>query len=193
MSRIVSRLSFLLLLLFPSAAFAHTGAGDAIGFLHGLSHPITGLDHLFTMLAVGVWAAQIGGRAVWMVPSAFVVVMIFGGVLGFSGITMPLMEAGILVSVLIIGVLITGAVKMPLQFSLALVAIFALFHGVAHGTEMPATIGAGVYTLGFAISTTMLHICGVFSGTMFKANKLQCINRLTGGFITLGGIYLASV
>ena len=191
MTRLFSTLSCLLLLL-PSVAFAHTGAaGDAISFMHGFSHPMGGVDHLLAMIAVGIWAAQIGGRAVWLVPTAFVVVMILGGVVGFSGINMPFIEQGILVSVLIMGVLIAGAFKLPLQFSTAIVAVFAVFHGFAHGAEMPATIGAGVYVLGFAIATALLHVSGVLSGAIFKSINMQLVNRLTGGAIALGGVYLA--
>ena len=122
----------------PDIAFAHTGVGETTGFMHGFSHPIGGVDHILAMVAVGLWATQIGGRALWVVPCTFVGVMVLGGVLGFTGIHMPFVEEGILVSILILGVLIAGAFKIPLMYSSLIVGLFAIFHGYAHGTEMPA-------------------------------------------------------
>lgn len=179
------------ILLFPGMAVAHTGVGDASGFLHGLSHPITGIDHLIAMVAVGLWAAQLGGRALWIVPTAFVSVMLLGGMAGFTGMVMPFIEEGILVSILVLGVLIAGAFKFPVPFSMSLVGFFALFHGFAHGAEMPASMGAASYSLGFAFATALLHIVGLVCGMALRRMNLDMLSRYAGGAIALGGIYLA--
>lgn len=186
-------LSILLVLslVFPSLALAHTGAGDTTGFMHGFRHPIGGADHLLAMVAVGLWAAQLGGRAVWAVPCTFVGVMILGGVLGFSGVPMPFIEEGILVSVLVLGVLIAGMFRFPVRYSAVIVGCFAVFHGHAHGAEMPAMIGAGAYTLGFALATALLHAAGMGLGTLLRKTHLHTVTRLAGGAVALGGVYLA--
>lgn len=189
MKQSISKFASLLLLL-PSAAFAHTGVGDTTGFMHGLSHPIGGADHFLAMVAVGLWAAQIGGRALWAVPSTFVVVMILGGILGFSGVTIPFIEQGILVSVLILGVLIAGAFKLPLTYSVLIIGVFAIFHGHAHGAEMPATALAASYIVGFAVATAALHLMGIALGMLMQKTNLQMVNRFAGGAIALSGIYL---
>jgi urease accessory protein len=186
----ISKLGLLLLFL-PGIASAHTGIGQTTGFLHGFSHPIGGADHLLAMVAVGLWAVQVGGRAIWVVPSTFVSVMILGGILGFTGFPVPFIEEGILVSLLLFGVLIAGAFKLPLAYSAFVVGIFAIFHGHAHGAEMPVTIGAISYTLGFALATAMLHLAGIGFGMLTQKANLQTVSRFAGGAIALGGIYLA--
>src|SRR5438552_13637461 len=119
----------------PSWAYAHVGPGGSSGFLRGFSHPLTGLDHIVAMVAVGLWAAQRGGRSIWLVPVTFVIVMALGGVLGAAGIALPWVERGIIASVLVLGVLIAAAVRLPLAAATLLVGLFALFHGHAHGAE----------------------------------------------------------
>ncbi len=190
MNQSICKLSLLLLLL-PGIAFAHTGVGETTGITHGFGHPIGGVDHLLAMVAVGLWAAQIGGRALWVVPTVFVTVMMAGGVLGFSGIPIPFIEEGILVSVLILGVLIAGAFKLPLMYSAAIVGVFAIFHGYAHGAEMPISIGAASYTFGFALATALLHLSGIGLGLLLMVSKLKYIDRYAGGAILFSGIYLA--
>ena len=180
-----------LLFLLPAVAIAHTGVGETTGFIHGFSHPLGGVDHLLAMAAVGLWVAQIGGRALWVVPSTFVILMILGGALGFSGIPVPFIEEGILASVLVLGVLIAGAFKFPVIFNALIVGFFALFHGHAHGTEMPVAIGATSYSIGFALATAMLHTVGIASGTFLQKINLEKVNRFAGGAIALSGIYLA--
>ncbi len=189
----IQKLSKLLLILFvlPGAVFAHTGVGETTGLAHGFGHPIGGADHLLAMVAVGLWAAQIGGRALWAVPTVFVTVMMLGGVLGFTGVPVPFIEEGILVSVLILGVLIAGAFKLPLAYSAVIVGIFAIFHGYAHGAEMPVSSGAASYTLGFAIATALLHVSGIGAGLLLKVSKVKYLDRYAGGAILFGGIYLA--
>jgi len=189
MKKSISKFASLLLLL-PGVAFAHTGVGETSGFIHGLSHPIGGADHFLAMLAVGLWAAQIGGRALWAVPSTFVVVMILGGMLGFSAVTVPFIEGGILVSVLILGVLIAGAFKLPLAYSVLMVGIFAIFHGHAHGAEMPAAVLAVSYIAGFVLATAALHLAGIGLAMLMQKTNLQTVNRFAGGAIALSGIYL---
>ncbi|MFT6985330.1 MAG: urease accessory protein [Psychromonas sp.] len=179
-----------LLLLLPGAVFAHTGVGETTGFLHGLGHPIGGADHFIAMIAVGLWAVQIGGRALWAVPGTFVVVMILGGILGFSGVRVPFIEEGILVSVLILGVLIAGAFKLPLAYSVLIVGVFAIFHGNAHGAEMPATAIAALYIAGFALATAALHLAGIGLAVLMQKTNMQTVNRFAGGAIALSGIYL---
>ncbi len=190
MSQSISK--FLVLLLFlPGVALAHTGAGETTSFMHGFSHSINGIDHLLAMVAVGLWASQIGGRALWAVPCTFVAVMVLGGVLGFSGVTVPFIEAGILISILILGILIASAFKLPLGYSVLIVGFFAIFNGYAHGVEIPATIPAISYIVGFALATAILHLAGISLGMLLQKIKLQSINRFAGGAIALSGIYLA--
>ncbi len=189
MSRSILKL-LLLCVFLPTAAPAHTGVGEATGFIHGFGHPLGGADHLLAMVAVGLWAAQIGGRALWAVPLTFVGVMIAGGFLGFNGIPVPFIEGGILLSILLLGVLIAGAFRFPLVYSVLVVGVFAVFHGHAHGAEMPVAAGAVAYTLGFALATAMLHLAGMALGALMQQINLQTVHRFAGGAIALAGIYL---
>lgn len=179
------------LLLLPGVALAHTGVGATTGFIHGFSHPMSGADHMLAMVAVGLWAAQIGGRALWVVPCTFVGVMALGGVLGFTGVYVPFVEEGILVSLLVLGVLIAGAFKLPLVYSSLIVGVFAIFHGHAHGAEMPASMSAATYAVGFALATAMLHIAGIGLGILMQKTNLQTVNRFAGAAIAASGVYLA--
>ena len=178
-------------LMFPTLAFAHTGVGQTTGFMHGFGHPVGGADHILAMVAVGLWAAQIGGRALWVVPCTFVSIMVLGGILGFSGVLVPFVEEGILVSILILGILIAGAFKLPLVYSSLLVGIFAIFHGHAHGAEMPESIGAASYAVGFALATAMLNLAGIGLGMLMKKINMQTVTRFAGAAIAVSGIYLA--
>ncbi len=180
----------LLLLLFPIMALAHTDVGQTTGFAYGFGHPFSGADHMLAMVAVGLWASLVGGRAVWVVPSTFLAVMIIGGFLGFSGISVPFIEEGILVSVLVLGVMIAGAFKLKPTYGAIIVGIFAIFHGHAHGAELPAAIGAASYTISFALATAALHLAGIGLGLLLKQINLPAIDRIAGSAIILGGIYL---
>ncbi|QCO05202.1 HupE/UreJ family protein [Azospirillum argentinense] len=145
-------------------AAAHTGhAGDAM-FVQGLLHPLTGIDHLLTMLAVGVWAAQNGGRAIWLLPTAFIAMLSGGAVLGMAGIEFPAVEAGIAASVAVLGLLVLLNKRVPAAAAAVLVGAFAVLHGHAHGTEMPQTADPFLYGLGFVLSTAMLHGTGIAIG-----------------------------
>jgi urease accessory protein len=188
----VRRLFLALLLLFasPALAQAHTGIGAASGCRHGLIHPITGLDHLAAMLAVGLWAAQRGGRAIWALPLAFVSVMLLGGVLGMAGVAIPLVEPAIAASVLALGLLLMPSVEWPSVASMSLVGLFALFHGHAHGTELPPTSSALVYSAGFVLTTVVLHATGVGFGLLANRAHSQQWFRYIGGALTAFGLFL---
>ncbi|MBZ5757297.1 HupE/UreJ family protein [Pseudomonas sp. S5(2021)] len=147
------------LLLSPALAFAHPGH-DHAGVMSGLAHPLFGIDHLLAMLAVGLWAAQQRGAARWALPLTFVATMLFGGLLGFAGIEMPLMETGIAGSVLALGLLVALAVRPPVAIAAGLTALFAASHGVAHGLELPALSSPWGYAAGFVAATAALHAAG---------------------------------
>lgn len=149
--------------LFATPAFAHTGF-HAGGFAAGLSHPFSGLDHMLVMAGIGVWAAQLGGRNLWLVPSAFLVTMIAGAGLALIGFPLPHVELGIAGSVIATGLLIALGTRLPSGAAAGLVALMALFHGHAHGTELPAMASAWSYAAGFILSTSLLHAIGLGVG-----------------------------
>ena len=177
--------------LLPSFAYAHVGVGDTHGFLHGLMHPLSGIDHLCAMVAVGLWAAQMGGRSVWLVPLTFVSVMALGGGLAMAGIDLSFAEHGIALSVLMLGVLIAASIRLPLWLSCSMVGLFALFHGHAHGSEMPESVSGLAYALGFMLSTALLHIAGIMFGLRMQRLAQEWIVELTGAGIAVCGGYLA--
>jgi urease accessory protein len=176
--------------LFPCSVLAHTGGGAFPGFGSGFAHPISGSDHLLAMIAVGLWAAQRGGKALWIVPGVFVALMIFGGVLAISKIPVPYVEEGILLSVLILGIVIAVGLRLPLGIQAFIVGVFAVFHGHAHGTEIPFAAEAVTYSLGFASGTALLHAAGAACGWMLHKLNIGKAIRLVGGVIVLGGMYL---
>ena len=185
------RVLFLLaIFLAPSLAQAHTGVGTTTGFANGLAHPLSGLDHLCAMIAVGLWAAQRGGRALWLVPLTFVSVMTLGAMLGMAGLAMPFVEKGIVASVLVLGVLVAAAVRLPLVASVILIGLFALFHGHAHGAEMPATASGWLYGTGFVFATAGLHLLGIGVGLGAKRYVSEKMIRVTGCLIAACGLYL---
>jgi urease accessory protein len=179
--------------LTPLLAQAHPGHRVANGFAGGFSHPLLGLDHILAMVAVGLWAAQLGGRSLWAVPAAFVGLMAVGGALGMAGIHVPMVEAGILASVLVLGIVIAAAVKPPMFVGMALVGLFALFHGHAHGTEIPAAASGFTYALGFVLATIALHACGVALGIFTQKEMSARTLRFAGAAIALAGVCLWSV
>lgn len=178
---------------FPSLASAHVGAGGVHGFMHGLAHPLGGLDHACAMVAVGLWAAQMGGRATWRVPLAFVCVMALGGLLGVAAVPLPFVEVGVVVSLLVLGVLIAAAVRLPLAASAALAGVFAVFHGYAHGAEMPPDASGLEYAAGFVFATVLLHALGIIVAMLAQSQGRAQWLRLAGGAIALcgGGIWFA--
>jgi urease accessory protein len=184
-------LPVLAILFLPTLAQAHPGLpGHTHGFFNGVAHPLTGLDHICAMVAVGLWAAQRGGRALWAVPLAFVSVMALGGMLGMAGGSLPFVETGIATSVLILGVLIAASVRLPLLMSVFIVGMFALFHGYAHGAEMPATASGLAYGIGFMIATASLHLCGIGLGLAARQLGSMQLIRYAGGTIAVCGVYL---
>jgi urease accessory protein len=153
------------LVLVPSLAFAHPGLpGHTHGFVDGMLHPLTGLDHILAMVAVGLFAAQLGGRALWAVPASFVTVMAAAGFAGMNGIALPLTETGIALSVIALGGVIALRVAMPLAAAVAMVGFFAVFHGYAHGIETPDNASGLLYGAGFVAATALLHGVGIGLG-----------------------------
>ncbi len=154
----------MLVVLPPQAALAHTGAGHAFGFIAGFGHPFGGFDHLLAMVLVGMLAAQMGGRAILALPAAFLALMAVGGVAGLAGFGLPSVEIGIALSVVALGAALAFAVRAPLAAAALAVGGFALFHGFAHGAELPAGAGAPAYAAGFLLATALLHAAGVAVG-----------------------------
>ena len=157
-------LSAILLLAAAMPAYAHVGIGTTSSFTAGFIHPLSGLDHMTVMIAVGLWAALKGGKAVLAWPAAFVGVMLAGGVLGMLHMPLPFVEPGILASVVALGLLVALAVDLPVSAGVAFIGLFALFHGHAHGTEVPENAGGLEYMAGFAIATAALHVTGIAAG-----------------------------
>lgn len=184
-----------LLALVAMPAHAHVaGTTHAHAVGHGVLHPLVGLDHLLAMVAVGLWAAQRGGRAIWLLPVAFVVAMLGGATVGAAGIAMPGVEQGILLSVLLLGALVASAVRVPTAIGVAVVAAFALLHGHAHGTEMPANASGLAYGAGFAVATAGLHAVGVIAALGLRRGAVgTAALRLAGAAIGIGGVALASM
>ncbi|MDO9220123.1 MAG: HupE/UreJ family protein [Thiobacillus sp.] len=172
-----------ILYLFAGSASAHSGNHLLTGFSSGLSHPLLGLDHLLAMIAIGLWAAQQGGRALWAVPLAFVGAMVAGGGLAWAGLTLPQLETGIAASVLVLGLLIATRRQWALTAGMALAAGFALFHGYAHGLEMPQATSPALYVLGFVVATAFLHGAGI-AGSLVGRYAMQ----LAGAAIAASGV-----
>lgn len=186
-----------LLALVAAPAWAHTGVGPVHGALHGFAHPLGGWDHLLAMVAVGLWAAQRTGKAVWLIPAGFVLGMVGGGMLGMGGVAMPAVEAGIVFSVMLLGALVAAAIRPPLVASVLLVAFFGMLHGHAHGAEMPAAVSGISYALGFVAATALLHASGVFAALGLRRLASQPTSlravRLVGSAIAAAGVLLAVV
>lgn len=162
--RRLSLLSVIAILAATSVAQAHVGVGDVNGFHHGFMHPMSGIDHILAMVAVGLFAAHLGGRALWLVPAAFVAMMALGGALGIAGIPLPYVEIGIGLSVVVLGIAVASGLNLPTAAAMSLVGFFAIFHGHAHGAEMPQTASGLEYGAGFVVATATLHAIGVGLG-----------------------------
>lgn len=178
---------FLLLVLLPATASAHTEGGAIGGFTSGFTHPLSGLDHIVAMVAVGLWGAFLGGRAMWTLPVVFPAVMAFGGALGVLGIPLPSVETGIALSGIVLGLMVTFAAKPPLWVAAVIVGFFAVFHGHAHGTELPGSANAMTFSAGFVISTGLLHLCGIAFGTLTRWPWGRVAVRAGGVAIALVG------
>lgn len=173
-------------LLVPALALAHVGQGDISGgFVAGFQHPVLGLDHVVAMVAVGLWGAQLGAPAIWALPIIFPLVMALGGVLGGSGVPLPGVEIGIAASAVALGLMVLLAARPPLWVAGALVGLFAVFHGYAHGAELPESANPLAYALGFVVATGSLHLLGILLGL---------INRWSWGTLSLraGGAVIAA-
>jgi urease accessory protein len=176
-------------LLWPLAAWAHVESGQAGGFVSGLAHPVSGLDHVVAMIAVGLWGAQLGMPALWFLPVVFPMLMAFGGFLGLIGAPLPGVEIGIAVSAIVLGALVLGRVRLPLVASVAVVAFFAVFHGHAHGTELESGHNALLYSLGFVIATGLLHGVGIAIGLVQRWEIGRQALRGAGALVMAVGVY----
>ena len=180
--------------LLPTAAFAHTGVATASGFAHGFMHPIGGLDHVLAMVAVGAVAARIGGRALWMVPAAFVAMMAMGGFIGMEGIQLPFAETGIAASVIVLGLAVALRWNLSVAAASTLAGLFAIFHGHVHGNEMPVDASGLTYAIGFLLATASLH--GVGIGLGYGVARIGARSRFAlqagGGAMALAGVALLS-
>jgi urease accessory protein len=187
-------LGFAAAALVSSPAFAHTFGAAGSGFAEGFVHPFLGADHLLAMVAVGLWSAALGGRARWRVPAAFVVAMAAGAALGLVAMPLPSVELGIALSVAVFGALIGLGARLPLPAGIALVALFAVFHGHAHGWETPTAATPALYMLGFALATASLHLAGLGLGTVMARRGARIATwfaRLSGGALAAAGVALA--
>jgi urease accessory protein len=184
--------ALVLLLVLPASAFAHTaGGGDGAGFLTGFLHPLGGLDHILAMLAVGMWGAQLGNPAIWLLPVAFPQVMALGGVAGILGLPLAGIEVGVTVSVIVLGSMIALDRRPPLWVALLLVSFFAVFHGYAHGVELPGKTGAVAYSAGFVTATGLIHLTGIGIGFVVKLPHGVKMLRAAGSAIAAAGVFLA--
>ncbi|WP_420103598.1 HupE/UreJ family protein [Bosea sp. (in: a-proteobacteria)] len=188
MSKMVNRLGLAVAAtLSATSAFAHTGVGAVHGFTAGLSHPLFGLDHLTAMVAVGLWAGLAGGKARFAYPAAFVGTMVLAGLWGMSGYPLPGVEIGIGLSVVALGLAIAFNVALPLAAGTALCALFAIFHGYAHGAELPENAGALSYAAGFVLATAALHGVGLVLASLIASHAPR-LARFAGAAMALAGV-----
>ena len=186
--------ALLVFLVIAGAAQAHTGHGTAGGFATGFLHPFLGWDHVVAMVAVGLWGAVLGAPALWLLPVAFPVVMALGGALGVVGVPLPAVEAGIALSGIVLGLLVAFAVRAPLWIAAVIVSIFAVFHGHAHGTELPAAADPTAYAAGFVIATGLLHLIGIAIGLLWGRPAWAWAVRGAGVVVALvGAAFLTGV
>lgn len=177
----------LMLVLSAGSAQAHTAHGGEGGFASGLLHPVSGGDHVVAMVAVGLWGAVLGAPALWLLPVVFPVVMALGGALGIVGVSLPAVETGIALSGIVLGLMVALAVRAPLWIAAVLVGVFAVFHGHAHGTELPVAADPVAYAVGFVVATGALHLCGIAIGLFWKMPAGQWAVRGAGALIVVVG------
>lgn len=185
--RLAGTSAFLATLMLGAPALAHQG--QAGGFLTGLAHPVSGLDHIAAMVAVGLWGAQLGRPALWLLPVAFPMVMAFGAFLALVGIAIPGVEVGVAASAVLLGLMVLLEASPPLPVSVLMVSVFAIFHGHAHGAELPANQSGLAYSAGFVICTGLLHATGIAIGAIHRWRAGALAVRLLGGIIMSGGLY----
>jgi urease accessory protein len=177
------------LALLPAAALAHEETGQAAGFLAGLAHPVSGMDHVLAMISVGLWGAVLGAPAIWVLPVAFPLVMAVGGFLGLAGMPVPGVEIGIALSAIVLGAMVLLEARPPLWAAAAIVAFFAIFHGHAHGRELPPGTSALLYSLGFVVATGLLHATGILLGVAHRWAAGRHAVRVAGGGVALAGLF----
>lgn len=192
MTRLFPTLALTLsLMLVVTQAAAHPGHGAHSGFVSGFFHPILGLDHVIAMLAVGLWAGRLGGAAVWALPMVFPLVMALGAVLATMGVALPAVEAGIALSAVVLGLIIAVAFRAPVAVAAAIVGGFAVFHGHAHGTELPSGVAVSGYGLGFLAGTGLLHLAGIgLAGLMRGAIGARAMQGTGAGIAMMGASFL---
>lgn len=179
------------LLLLSTPAWAHEqGAVGSGSFVTGFTHPFGGLDHMLAMVAVGMWGARLGMPALWMLPVAFPLLMAAGGVMGILGLPLPSIELGIALSVVVLGAVILVALRPPLWVAILIVSFFAVFHGYAHGAELPGHSDPLPYSLGFIVATGLIHIAGILIGFVTRLPHGMTALRAGGGAIAAAGVYL---
>jgi urease accessory protein len=174
--------------VYAGMADAHVGAGVSGGFTSGFTHPIFGWDHVAAMFAVGLWGAFLGYPAIWILPVVFPLVMAFGGAFGVMGIPIPAVETGIAVSAIVLGIMVAFAVRPPIWVAALIVGAFAIFHGHAHGTELPVAANPLAFSLGFVVATGMLHLLGIAFGLLVRWPIGQVAVQAGGGVIALAGV-----
>jgi len=178
-----------LLCLLPQAVHAHIVQGAQGGLASGFEHPLSGPDHFIAMFAVGLWGAQMGGRAIWSLPVTFPLIMVVGGVLGIAGVPVPYVETGIALSIVTLGAAIFLAWRAPEWIALLLISVFAICHGYAHGAELPYAADPAAYAIGFVVATGLIHLCGIAVGLVLHSPFGGWLCRGLGGLIALAGVY----
>ena len=174
-------------LVLAGPASAHVGVGNIGGLQAGLLHPITGLDHVVAMVAVGLWGGILGRPAIWLLPVAFPLMMAVAGAAAVAGVPLPGVEVGIALSGIVLGTMVLTAARPPLWFAVTIVAVFAAFHGHAHGAELPGAANPAFYALGFVVATGVLHLIGVGIGMIWQWRVGQVVVRALGAAIALAG------
>ena len=177
----------------PLTAFAHTSPDHAYGFVTGFLHPLMGMDHIIAMVAVGLWSVQMGRKATLVLPMTFPIVMALGGALGVFGMSVPGIEIGIAVSAMVLGGLVATAAIAPLWAAGVLVGMFAVFHGYAHGAELPVATNPFWYSCGFLLATAGLHVSGILMGHMNRWRVGNYLLRTAGAVIAGCGAYFLSL
>ena len=176
------------LLLCAPAAHAHVQSRQAAGFFTGVGHPVSGLDHVLAMIAVGLWGAQLGSPGLWLLPVTFPMVMALGGMLGLLGVPLPGVEVGIAASAILLGLAVMSELRPPLAAAVVLVGLFGVFHGHAHGTELPPGQSALLYSMGFVVATGCLHGVGIAVGLIHASPWGQRLLRVAGGVVAVAGV-----
>ncbi len=174
--------------LVSGLVLAHAKGGEGAGFVTGLAHPVSGLDHVLAMIAVGLWGAQLGAPAVWLLPVTFPMVMALGGMLGLMGVHLPGVEIGVAASAIVLGLAVASEAKPRLGVAAALVGCFAVFHGHAHGTELPPGANGLLYSIGFVVSTGLLHASGVAMGLVHRWSAGRVALRVAGAGVAVAGL-----